>query len=91
MVCVYLCPLTRHRLLLPHRNVPIADRATITSAHPGTSHFDARRFVRDMVDRNMLFTMSLVRVELLLRSPFWLLIVLMVLLLRADTDTKDRA
>jgi hypothetical protein len=38
--------------------------ATITSAHPGTSHFDACRFIRDMVDRNMLFTLSLVRPEL---------------------------
>lgn len=35
--------------------------AAITSVHPGTGHFDARRFVRDMVDRNMLFTLSLVR------------------------------
>lgn len=77
-------------MLLPDRNV-LNSRATITSAHPGTSHFDARRFVRDMVDRNMLFTMSLVRPELLLRSPVWLLIMLMILFLGASVDIKAGA
>jgi hypothetical protein len=87
MVCVYCCRTQACRLLLPDRKV-LNSRATITSAHPGTSHFDARRFVRDMVDRNMLFTMSLVRLKLLLRSSVWLLVVLMMLLLRAYTDNK---
>ncbi len=50
--------------MLPSQPTPVERLvrwASITSVHPGTGHFDARRFVRDMVDRNMLFTLSLVR------------------------------
>ena len=39
----------------------LARWAALVSIHPESGHFDARRFVQDMVNRNILFTLHMVR------------------------------
>jgi hypothetical protein len=38
----------------------LARWAALVSIHPESGHFDARRFVQDMVNRNILFTLHMV-------------------------------
>jgi len=48
---------------MPAQPTPVerlARWAALVSIHPESGHFDARRFVQDMVNRNILFTLHMV-------------------------------
>ena len=59
-----LQPLLARRLPpMPAQPTPVerlARWAALVSIHPESGHFDARRFVQDMVNRNILFTLHMV-------------------------------
>ena len=58
-----LSPLARRLPPMPAQPTPVerlARWAALVSIHPESGHFDARRFVQDMVNRNILFTLHMV-------------------------------
>ena len=55
--------------LQPTRVERLARWAALVSVHPEGCHFDAKHFVQDMVNRNLLFTLSTVRTLSLSRIP----------------------
>lgn len=46
--------------LQPTRVERLARWAALVSSHPEGCHFDAKHFVQDMINRNLLFTLATV-------------------------------